>query len=94
MVASARCAVPKASITRRRMGQPSSAKFVAALLLALVAAGIFEHDDFTGLDVETAVNPVLDRRTSTPSSSDMRLATGPGVFGLEFAFGRAAEVRG
>jgi hypothetical protein len=56
----ARCR--KASITQT---SHSAAIFCdslfVALLLALVAAAVFQHDDFAGLDFEAAVDPVLDQ---------------------------------
>ena len=70
-------------------------EFLVALLLALVAAAVFQHDDFAGLDFKTAIHPVLHQTNRFAEQfAHARGDRCQGIFGFEFAFGRAAQVRG
>ncbi len=68
---------------------------VVVLFLALVDASVFEHDHFARTHVKAAVHPVglqLDRQAEQLAQA-LRHG-GQRILGLEFTFGRAAQVRG
>ena len=70
-------------------------EFFVALLLALVAAAVLQHHDFAGLDLEAAVDPVLDEADGLAEQLGHALGDRcERILGLEFAFGGAAEVGG
>ena len=94
VVASARCAVPKASITNTShsaamLRASSSSSFFSPLLKRT-----FSHSTaLPGAHVD-AVDPVLAQRHRPPSSSESRVATGASEsFGSAVALLRAAQVR-
>lgn len=60
---------------------------------ALVATGVFKHDDFARLDVKAAVKPVLDKANFLAEQFGHALGDrGQRVFRLELAFSRTAKV--
>ena len=75
--ASARCAVPKASMTKTSHSAAMRARqLFVVLLLALVEAHVLAEHDLAGLD-RHAVEPVLHQRHAAgPAASDSRVATG------------------
>ena len=70
-------------------------QLVVGFLFALVATAVFQDDDFTGFDLESAVDPVLHQPDVLTEQFGHALGNRrERIFRLEFALGRTAKVRG